>query len=155
MKKPILCITLHQPWASLIALGAKRYETRSWKTPYRGTLIIHAGRVHNLDAFREDLRIAYRPPFRAYLEKAGITVVTALPRGAALCVVDLVDCIPTEFADVTDQERAFGDFTPGRFAWKLENLRVFADPYIIRGAQGLWPWPFESLLDFKKSEVMP
>lgn len=37
-------ITLMQPWASLIALGAKRYETRSWKTHYRGPLAIHSSR---------------------------------------------------------------------------------------------------------------
>lgn len=36
-------ITLHQPWASLIALGVKTVETRSWNTNYRGTLAIHAG----------------------------------------------------------------------------------------------------------------
>lgn len=35
-------LTLWQPWASLIALGEKRYETRSWATSYRGLLAIHA-----------------------------------------------------------------------------------------------------------------
>ena len=29
-------LCLHQPWAYLVAIGAKRYETRSWKTRYRG-----------------------------------------------------------------------------------------------------------------------
>lgn len=36
-------ITLHQPWASLFAVGAKTIETRSWSASYRGLLIIHAG----------------------------------------------------------------------------------------------------------------
>lgn len=36
-------ITILQPWASLIACGAKQYETRSWKTNYRGKIAIHAG----------------------------------------------------------------------------------------------------------------
>lgn len=36
-------LTLHQPWASLVALGVKRIETRSWSTSYRGALAIHAG----------------------------------------------------------------------------------------------------------------
>lgn len=35
-------ITLWQPWASFIAIGAKRIETRSWSTSYRGPLAIHA-----------------------------------------------------------------------------------------------------------------
>ena len=40
---PSRALTLHQPWASLIALGVKTIETRSWSTPYRGPLAIHAG----------------------------------------------------------------------------------------------------------------
>ena len=35
-------LTIWQPWASLIACGAKRYETRSWATKYRGPIAIHA-----------------------------------------------------------------------------------------------------------------
>jgi hypothetical protein len=36
------CITIYQPWASLLACGAKKYETRSWPTKYRGPIAIHA-----------------------------------------------------------------------------------------------------------------
>lgn len=42
MKYKIL--TLSQPYASLVALGAKRIETRSWRTSYRGPLAIHAAK---------------------------------------------------------------------------------------------------------------
>ena len=35
-------LTLTQPWATLVAIGAKRIETRSWATKYRGPLLIHA-----------------------------------------------------------------------------------------------------------------
>ena len=38
-------INIHQPWASVIAFGEKRFETRSWKTDYRGPLLIHASRT--------------------------------------------------------------------------------------------------------------
>ena len=37
-------ITLWQPWAQLIAIGEKRYETRSWETKYRGMIAIHAAK---------------------------------------------------------------------------------------------------------------
>src|SRR5690348_17556570 len=37
-------LTLTQPWASLVAIGAKRIETRSWSTSYRGPLAIHAAK---------------------------------------------------------------------------------------------------------------
>lgn len=43
-------ITIWQPWASLLACGAKKYETRSWKTDYRGPIAIHAAKkdVHSI-----------------------------------------------------------------------------------------------------------
>ena len=40
----IRIISLWQPWASLIALNLKQYETRSWGAPYRGKLAIHAAK---------------------------------------------------------------------------------------------------------------
>lgn len=41
---PVTALSLWQPWASLVALGAKTIETRSWSTKYRGPLLIHAAR---------------------------------------------------------------------------------------------------------------
>ena len=41
---PLRALTLTQPWASLIAAGAKHWETRSWRTRFRGELAIHAAR---------------------------------------------------------------------------------------------------------------
>lgn len=40
----IKAITIWQPWASLLACGAKKYETRSWATKYRGPIAIHAAK---------------------------------------------------------------------------------------------------------------
>ena len=37
-------ITIWQPWAFLLAMGAKQYETRSWETAYRGPIAIHAAK---------------------------------------------------------------------------------------------------------------
>ena len=36
-------LTIREPWASLIINGYKEYEFRSWKTNYRGKILIHAG----------------------------------------------------------------------------------------------------------------
>jgi hypothetical protein len=38
-------ITLHQPWATLVAIEQKKIETRSWPTSYRGPLAIHAAKT--------------------------------------------------------------------------------------------------------------
>ena len=45
--EPMYAVTLHLPWATLIALGVKSVETRSWPAPARllGQVIaIHAGK---------------------------------------------------------------------------------------------------------------
>ena len=36
-------LTLKQPWATLVAECIKKYEFRSWKTNYRGKVLIHTG----------------------------------------------------------------------------------------------------------------
>ena len=39
----MMCLTMHQPWASLLVYGIKRVEGRGWNTDFRGRLWIHAG----------------------------------------------------------------------------------------------------------------
>lgn len=127
----IKAITLWQPWDTLVAIGAKPYETRHWPTAYRGDLVIHAAAKRDNDTI-EFLR-QIRPEIQRYHVQ-----FPPLQYGKVLCVVTLADCIPTEA--VPDDERRFGDFTPGRFAWKLENVRVFDPPIPAKGMQGLWTY---------------
>jgi hypothetical protein len=47
--------------------------------------------------------------------------------------------------DWPESELAFGDFSPGRFAWLLKNVRVFENPIPARGALSLWDWDHEAL----------
>jgi hypothetical protein len=37
-----MCLSMHQPWASLLVQGFKRFEGRPWSHKYRGPLWIHA-----------------------------------------------------------------------------------------------------------------
>lgn len=144
-------ISLWQPWASLIAIGAKRFETRSWATNYRGPLLICAAKTIPVSKIRPALRepvlkdalrrliIPTHPqpsPTAVFLTEVAVKL---LPSGVALCIVDLVDCIRTE--NLIEDYRAdipFGDFSYGRFAWKLESVRAFKEPFPVRGAQGLF-----------------
>lgn len=124
-------LTLWQPYATLIAIEAKRYETRSWATVYRGPLVIHAAKRWTA----EEKALCEQPSFCDRLQ--GVE----LPLGAALCVVDLVDVVPIESISRTMlsvDELAFGDYTDGRFAWRLDNVRVFDEPVKCKGFQGLW-----------------
>src|SRR5262245_49067606 len=114
-------LTLWQPWASLVVLGAKQFETRSWATSYRGRLVIHAGRRWS----RQQQCLCAEEPFRSALREGGLAQPEDLPLGLALGLVDLVEIFPV--ATVADHlnpwERAFGDYGEGRFAWQLANPR--------------------------------
>lgn len=133
-------ISLWQPWATLIAIGAKQYETRSWSIGWRGELAIHAARHSN------ELPIGKMQPFRNVLAAAGFTHPSELPLGAVLCVVEVVDCIKVEEirGQISSQEKAFGNYADGRYAWKLANVRVLTAPILISGKQGIWDWKVPS-----------
>ena len=135
-------LTLYQPWASLISVGAKRVETRGWRTSYRGPLAIHAGR----GGARDDL--LYEEPFRqalfgdVYVPPARAREL--VPVGCIVATCLLVDVVPTEMTDRWLQhsgsaaERAFGDFSPGRYAWLLDAVAPLAEPIGCAGALKLW-----------------
>jgi len=128
-------LTLHQPWATLIAIGAKRIETRGWRTSYRGELGIHAG----LTAFFDD---DYRDPSVRRLQEAGYLHRSEVPRGAVVAICRLVECIPTEQAIarglVQGDERKFGDYYEGRWAWLLEDVHQVVPVIEARGRRLLW-----------------
>jgi hypothetical protein len=148
-------LTLTQPYANLVAIGAKRIETRSWETLYRGPLAIHAGKgLRPVGGKQGLMELCRSEPFRSVLLAAGYLGTPALPLGAIVATCELVDCrrIPAILPDawgyltpdradewqLTDQERAFGDYTPGRFAWLLSNVRALPEPVPCKGALGLW-----------------
>jgi hypothetical protein len=130
-------ITLTQPWATLVAIGAKQTETRSWSTHYRGPLAIHAGKGWTPDF----VRTAMTEPYRRVLAEAGYELFSLLPRGAIVATCTLTDCIHTgQFQGVDMLDFAFGDFTYGRWAWILKDVKRLEKPIPARGALGLWEW---------------
>jgi hypothetical protein len=134
----IKALSLTQPWASLVVIGAKRIETRSWPTSYRGPVAIHASK-----GFPRDCRaLCFEEPFRSALEEAGCRPI-ALPRGQILGVAYLGDCQHT--ADLRSlvigrREFQFGDYSPGRFGFLLSNAVKFPKPIACDGALKLWNW---------------
>jgi hypothetical protein len=135
-------LTLTQPWATLVAIGAKRIETRSWCTAYRGPLAIHAAK-----GFPKWAKETCDDPIFAV--ELG---PDALPLGAVIATCRLVSCIPTwklqqnrviqidcEDFYLDDTERAFGDYAPGRWAWLLADVKQ-CEPIPAKGALGLWDW---------------
>lgn len=144
-------ISLWEPWASLIRCGAKTWETRHWPTRYRGELLICAAKrcvtaeiIHYLSmwAFVGGLAPLIGKPLN--LDQINnpewySIQISDLNFGKAVAIVNLVDCKKTD--DLTlgeiDTIAPFGDFSLGRFAWKLENLKVI-DPFPVEGKQGFF-----------------
>ena len=116
-----------------MARGYKSFETRSWRTRYTGLLAIHAG------LSTSHLSLSHDEPFHSALWQNGLDA--ALPLGAVLCIVELVGCYRTTFISPSELERKFGDWSAGRYAWKLKVYRVFDDPPKASGMLGLWEWP--------------
>lgn len=140
----VKALTLTQPWASLVATGAKQIETRSWSTRYRGPLAIHAARVFPKWARDTCYEDQFFPVLRGRLGTPDFDA-SDLPLGVVVAVVDLVDVIATNAfrQRITPDEAAFGDYSDGRYAWRFENVRRLRDPIGARGFQGLWtPTPF-------------
>lgn len=137
----IKCVSLWEPWASLMAVGAKRNETRSWPTSYRGPILICASKKRipelpellNLPAFKRGLSPLRQPGDRIVKDLLG-----RLSFGMAVAVVDLVDCVRAESVESFPfDEREFGDYTPGRWAWITKSVRR-VEPFPITGHQGIW-----------------
>ena len=134
----IKTITLHQPWASLVATGHKQCETRSWSTKHRGPLVIHAAKT------TEHLNLCYTEPFYAWLNDVGLTI-SDLPLGKVVAVCNLqntVECTRDNMANMTWPEGVFGDFSPGRYAWLLTDVLALNDQEEVRGRQRLWNWNY-------------
>ncbi len=135
-------ISLKQPWAQLVVIGAKRVETRSWSTEYRGEIAVHASK-----AFPNWMRAETwaNEIFRDPLAEADFGPGD-LPLGAIVGTVEITGCYPSEAAGsmgIYDHTREwrYGDYTPGRWFWTLANARMWDEPKSCRGALKIWIVP--------------
>ncbi len=130
-------ISLLQPWASLVVMGVKIIETRSWRTNYRGELLIHAS------SGKKGSVLAKEPPFKNYIPDFSL-----LPFSAIIGKVILDEVLPVEILFLSDEhlntltleQKAFGDYTRGRYAWLLSGAVALPSPIYIKGALNLWEY---------------
>ena len=121
-------LTIKQPYASLIAYGIKKYEFRTWKTKYRGDVLIHAGKNVDKNATIE---------FKCYGVKC--------PIGCVIARAKITDCIKVDddFREVLKKENSLvynhiiNDKNYSGYAFKMENVELI-DPIYINGKLGLW-----------------
>lgn len=124
-------LTIKQPWATLIVDGYKMYEFRSWKTNYRGKILIHAGKSLEKEQDKK---------FKCYnlCHEFGAIVGEAI----------LTDCIlvDEEFQEKLEKENKLVYGNSGhvtKYAWKLENIKKYDKPIYINGKLGLWNYKEE------------
>jgi hypothetical protein len=119
-------ITIKQPWATLIAYGYKEYEFRSWKTNYRGKLLIHAGKGIDKKAMDrvKHLNLEY-------------------PSSRIIASVNLNDCISVneemikQLINKNKEIYGFGNYE-NNYAWKLSNIEKIDNHKYVKGKLGLW-----------------
>ena len=120
-------LTIKQPYASMIINKNKIYEFRSWKTNYRGKLLIHAGGTKD----KEDME---------YFEYLNID---EYPTKSIIGECELVDCILVDdkFNDelYNIDNKVYGRHSRvGLYAWKLDNIIKYDNKIEIPGQLGLW-----------------
>lgn len=151
-------ISLWQPWASLMANGSKRDETRNSVTKVRGEVAICA----SLKWTRQLKDIATTEPFLSALitpSHSGTytamvdvnNMIAATPLGCVVAVGELYDSITSDewvrkywlpsvgFDYATEGktrfEYDFGNYAPGRGVWRFRNMRKLKQPVPCKGAQ--------------------
>lgn len=145
---PLRVLSLHNPWACLMACGSKTIETRGWGTKYRGDVAIHASK--NFD--RDEKELCMKSPFCDELHKGNWHTLRQVrdTGGHVLCIVELYDCVEMTHAMCEEMrlksgsaafDFLFGAWEPGRYAWKTRNVRRLDKPKELRGLQGLYTWP--------------
>ena len=118
----------------------KKNYTRSCGTKYRGTILIHAAKVDH-----QYIVGKYPHELFQYFEATDV-IYKNLPLGAIIGQANLVECIQMDqdYCDYMKKwdpgEYAFGDYSPGRYAWVMKDAVLFDKPIPASGKQGLWNW---------------
>ena len=124
-------LSLTEPYATLIKLGKKKIETRSFKTNYRGELYIHASSTKIPKEWKNNK------------ELMRLVDGNDLNFGLIICKCKLADCVymDEEFLDKINKDKLefiCGDYRLGRYAWILEDIEVLDKPIFAKGKLGIW-----------------
>ncbi len=129
----------------------KKNETRHWATSFRGKVAIHAAqkKSDDLAASFWDIITPFPHVQAAWRKAYPVRIYDDMPFGKVIGYGDLTACIQsTEVFSkslrlLDPVEYAFGDYTPGRYFWKFENMRVHPKGIPCRGFQQLFELPPE------------
>lgn len=139
-------ITLTAPWSTLVAIGAKTIETRSWDTNFRGQVCIHAAKNFPDDArylvTEEPFSIALAGAWASTLPTACIIAVATIERTWKFTATTVEKIRERSAAgELPPFEADFGDYTEGRFGFRLINIVPLVTTIPARGMLNLWNVP--------------
>lgn len=145
-------LSLWPLYATAIAAGAKRIETRKRPIHYRGPLAIHCGVADSLlKRATFERMLAEHDEDAAAFAAIGVHRYEDMPCGriVAVCrVVDSVHCSVLRKRGLTAREERWGDYGDPKFAtwenhwgWILADIHRVDCPAVIRGQQSLWDLP--------------
>ncbi len=119
-------LSVRQPWAYLICSGLKDVENRSWRTKFRGKVLIHAPARPDQTGIRE-----FTSEQSKYIDMEGEYYVLSAIIGS----VEIVDC-------VQNYESIWA--AAGCLHWILKNPVLFDKPILnVPGRLGLWNYDYE------------
>ncbi len=128
-------ITIKQPWATLIAEGYKEYEFRTWKTKYRGDILIHAGKGIDKKAMERFQYLNLEYPIGKIIAKATITDCIKVDNSLKEKLKEKDPIVYQGIINRTLIDRA-------EYGFKLENV-IKIEPIEINGKLSLWDYDYK------------
>lgn len=126
-------LTIKQPYAYLISEGIKRYEFRTWKTNFRGEILIHASKQSDKKAMVEFRDFNPEELCGAIIAKATISDVIKVDNNFRKML---------KRENNTIYKHVIEDLSFKGYAFKLENIQKIK-PIYINGKLGLWNYDGE------------
>ncbi|OCP22006.1 MULTISPECIES: ASCH domain-containing protein [unclassified Ensifer] len=136
-------ISVWQPWSTLLVYGYKRFETRTWAPP-KSVIGQRIGIAATKSVLSKQVAAFNDPEFQLFWNMLDEDwEFNTLPKGYLLgtVILDSVELIDEEFLDdITREEKAYGWYQLGGYAWRMREPERLEHPIPIRGAQGLYEW---------------
>jgi hypothetical protein len=137
-----MCMTMHQPWASLLVLGFKRFEGREWSTDFRGPLWIHAGGKKVTAEEIEVVENQYKSLFSRN-NRTSPDFPSVYPTGVLIGRVELVDVISNEqYKDLMPEAQR--EESSSKFLFVVKNPSKLLVPIRMDGSKKLYPIDFST-----------
>ncbi|XP_049761511.1 activating signal cointegrator 1 isoform X4 [Elephas maximus indicus] len=125
------CLSMHQPWASLLVRGIKRVEGRTWYTPHRGRLWIAATAKKPSPQEVSELQATYR-----LLRGKDLEFPSDYPSGCLLGCVDLTDCLSQK--QFKEQYPDISQESDSPFVFICTNPQEMIVKFPIKGNPKIW-----------------